>query len=154
MDLNKILASVENSADIIKQIEAEIGREFIPRSEFNTKNNELKTLEKQLGELKTSLDGHAGKQTEYEKQIAELNNKTKTYELQSLKARIAHEKNIPYELAGRLTGEDEKTLREDAESLSRLIDRKPTAPPLKSTEPAGDDKDAPYKALLTTIKGE
>ena len=38
-----------------------------------------------------------------------LTNKTKSYELASLKARIAHErKGIPYEWPAVLTGEDEK----------------------------------------------
>lgn len=155
LDLKKILENVENKDDLIKQIETELGKEYVPRSEFNTKNQEVKDRDKQLGELKTSHDELTKKSTEFDKTIAELTGKVSTFELSSLKARIAHEKGIPYELAGRLTGADEKSLREDAESLSKLVSKGSTAPPLKSTEPnAGNDKDTAYKALLSGIKGE
>jgi len=154
MDLQKILGGLENGADLIKQIESEVGKEFIPRSEFNAKNAEVKERDKQLGELKTQLDESAKGKADYDKTIAELTGKVSNYELSSLKARIAHEKGIPYELAGRLTGADEKSLREDAETLSKLVTKGQPTPPLKSNEPTGEGKDAPYKALLNGLKGE
>jgi hypothetical protein len=96
-------------------------------------------------------------QADFDKTIAELTGKVSTYELSSLKARIAHEVGLPYDLANRLTGADEKELRTDAESLSKLVSvpSKPGVPPLKSTEPASG-KDDPYKSLLENlnIKGE
>ena len=154
MDLSKILGGLENGAELIKQIEAEIGREFVPRTEFNSKNAELKDRDKQLGELKTQLDVATNGKSEYDKQIAELTSKVATYETASLKTRIAHEMGLPYDLANRLTGEDEKALRADAESLAKLIPNKPAPPPLKNTEPSGDGKDAAYKSLLNGLKGE
>ena len=154
MDLTKILGGLENGAELIKQIEAEVGREYVPRTEFNAKNAEVKDRDKQLGELKTQLDEATKGKADYDKTIAELTGKVGTYELASLKARIAHEVGLPYDLANRLTGEDEKALRADAESLAKLIPSKPSAPPLRSTEPAGDGKDAAYKSLLNGLKGE
>lgn len=154
MDLAKILAGIEGAEDLIKQIEVEVGKEFVPRSEFNTKNTELKERDKQIGELNQSIDELTKGKTTHETELAELNGKIKTYEQASLKARIAHETGIPYELAGRLSGEDEKSIREDAESLARLVTRGTPTPPLKSTEPTGDGKDSAYKALLSNIKGE
>ena len=112
------------------------------------------SYEKQLGELKSQLDETSKKSSTYDQTIAELTGKVSNYELASLKARIAHEKGIPYELAGRLSGDNEKALREDAEILSKLVTAKPMAPPLKSTEPDGDGKDAAYKQILNNIKGE
>lgn len=154
MDLSKILGGLENGADLIKQIEAEVGKEFVPRSEFNAKNAELKDRDKQLGELKTQLDAATNGKADYDKQIAELTGKVSTYEMASLKTRIAHEMGLPYDLANRLTGEDEKALRADAESLAKLIPTKPAPPPLKNTEPTVDGKDAAYKSLLNGLKGE
>lgn len=157
MDLSKILGHLENSADLIKQVESEVGREFVPRADFNAKNTELKALEKQVGDLNLNLTSLSKEKEAFDKTISDLNGKVSTYELASLKARIAHEKGIPYELAGRLTGDNEETLKADAESLSKLIGSasKPAAPPLKSTEPpTGDGKDSAYKALLTNIKGD
>lgn len=155
MDLRKILEGVENKDELIKKIEESIGTEFVPRTEFNAKNEELKKLEKQAGDLNSTVETLNAEKTKFDETIAGLNGKISSYELSSMKARIAHEKGIPYELAGRLSGEDEKSILEDAESLSKLIKNKPAPPPLKSTEPTGaDGKDAAYKALLTNIKGE
>lgn len=154
MDLQKILGGLENGAELIKQIEAEVGREYVPRTEFNAKNAEVKDRDKQLGELKTQLDEATKGKADYDKTIAELTGKVGTYELASLKARIAHEVGLPYDLANRLTGDDEKTLREDAETLAKLVNTKPAPPPLKNTEPTVDGKDAAYKSLLNGLKGE
>lgn len=155
MDLKKILASVENHEELIKQIESEIGKEFVPRTEFNAKNTELKERDKLLGELKSSHDALANEKAEYDKTLADLTGKYSSEKLLNLKTKIARENNIPYELAGRLTGDDEATLLKDAESLSKLVAQKPIVPPLKSTEPVGDGgKDAEYKALLDGLKIE
>ena len=157
MDLSKILGHLENSTELIKQIESEVGRDFVPRTDFNAKNTELKNLEKQVGELNSNLTSLSKEKESFDKTLADLNGEVKTYQLRDMKIRIAREKGIPYEMADRLTGEDEKALAADADSLSKLISTvsKPTVPPpLKSTEPTGDGKDSAYKALLTNIKGD
>lgn len=156
MDLSKILGHLENSTELIKQIESEVGRDFVPRTDFNAKNTELKNLEKQVGDLNLNLTNLSKEKETFDKTVAELNGKVGSYELASLKARVAHEKGIPYELATRLTGDNEEALAADAESLSKLISTttKPAAPPLKSTEPTGNGKDSAYKALLNNLKGD
>ena len=153
MDLKKILGHLEGNEDLIKQVEAEVGREFVPRSEFNAKNQEVKALEKQIGDLNTTMDSLSKEKETFDKTIADLNGKVNSYELSSLKARIAHEKGIPYELASRLSGEDEASIRTDAESLSKLINTKPTPAPLKDVE-GNAGKDDPYKTLAKSLKGE
>ena len=79
----------------------------------------------------------------------------KGHETNSVKMRIAHETGIPYELAGRLSGETEDDIRKDAESLSKLMGTQ-QAPPLASTERgiAGSDTRAALKGMLTNLKGE
>jgi len=154
MDLKKLLENIENKDEIIKQIETEIGKEYVPRTEFNTKNTELKELGTKFEKLKISNDEFTTKTSDFDKTIADLTGKVSSYELASLKAKIAHQKGIPYELAGRLTGDDEATLIQDADSLSKLIDKKQPLPPLKSTETNVDSEDASYKTLLSNLKGE
>jgi hypothetical protein len=78
----------------------------------------------------------------------------KGYETDSAKTRIALELGIPYEMAGRLKGDDEKSIREDAKIMAKLI-ANPKVPPLKSTETVGNSKTAAaYKTLLGNLKGE
>lgn len=61
--------------------------------------------------------------------IADLTAKNKQYETASVKARIAHEKGLPYELAERLSGETEQDIAADAEKLAQFVgSQKPAAP--------------------------
>lgn len=89
-------------------------------------------------------------------EAAEKEKAIKGYEANSVKMRIAHEVGIPYELADRLTGENEEALREDAEGLIKIMGSQAhKVPPLKSTEPpAADTKTAAFKSMLDNMKGE
>ena len=79
--------------------------------------------------------------------------KIKGYETNSVKMRIAREVGLPYELAERLSGEDEKAIKADAELLKKLVGAK-TAP-LKSTEPGGTNATAAaWSQMLQQMKGE
>lgn len=137
--------------DRIKRERETLSKKYADYDELKSKAADY---EKQLGELKTSLEESTKKSSEHEKTVADLTGKISSYELASLKTRIAHELGIPYELSGRLTGNDEKELRADAESLSKLVSAGKPTPPLKSTEPPVDGKDAAYKELLSGLKGD
>lgn len=85
-------------------------------------------------------------------EAAKKDAKIKGYETNSVKMRIAHENNIPYELAGRLSGESEEDIRKDAESLAKLL-RHQGGVPLASTEPEGaDSRRAAVKKMLSDLK--
>lgn len=60
-------------------------------------------------------------------QVADLTSRCQAYETDALKARIAHEVGIPFELAQRLTGTAEADIRKDAAALVQLL--RPKAPP-------------------------
>lgn len=88
-------------------------------------------------------------------EAAKKDAKIKGYETDSVKTRIAHETGIPYELASRLTGDDEDAIRKDAEAMAKLIKAGGGTPPLASTEPGGTDtKKAALKGMLNNLKGE
>ena len=119
--------------------------------------SKIKTdYDKQISDLNSALKAANDKAASYDKDIADRDAKIKSYEMAALKGRIAHEAGIPYELAGRLSGETEEDLRTDAQSLSKLINAGPGAPPLKSTEPieVKDTQRASLKKLLSEMKGD
>ena len=71
-----------------------------------------------------------------------------------MKIRVAHEAGIPYELAGKLSGDDEDALRKDAETFKSFLG-KPKTPPLRDTEPSGGDmKKAALKSMLGNLRKE
>ena len=153
-DFTPITTQEEFDRAIVDRIKRE--RETLEKkySDYTELKSKTAAYEKQLSELKTSLEDSTKKASEHEKTVAELTEKISSYELTSLKTRIAHEMGIPYELAGRLAGNDEKELRADAESLTKLVSAGKPTPPLKSTEPQVEGKDAEYKKLLNGLKGE
>ena len=86
-----------------------------------------------------------------EQTIADLTAKNKEYETASLKSRIAHEVGLSYEWISRISGEDEDSIRKDAESLKKLVGNGATLP-TKNTE-SGESKDTGAAALRTVLNG-
>lgn len=98
----------------------------------------------------------AGKSAEritgLEKQVADLTAKNTAAELGALRTRIAHETGLPFELAGRLVGDDEKSLREDAAALARLTAPETKPSPNYSPEPpVGASREAAFRAMASEI---
>ena len=84
--------------------------------------------------------------------IKDLTAKNKSYETASLKSRIAHEVGLSYEWIGRISGEDEKSIRADAESLKKLVGAGQTVVlPTKNPEANENVSDNKYKAVLNGI---
>ncbi len=87
-------------------------------------------------------------------ETAKKDAKLKGYETDSVKTRIAHELGLSYDAIGFLKGDDEKSIRESAETLKSLVGNTVMAP-LASTEPsATETKDAALKNTLKGLKGE
>lgn len=150
-----------------EQFDAAIGerlkreRETVAKKygDYDDIKGKVADYERQIGDLTREAAEKAKTYAGYESTLAELNAKVKGYETSSVKMRIAHELGIPYELADRLSGDNEGDIRRDAESLSKILTRpnNQTAP-MRSHEPAGggDSKTAALRALTTqlTSKGD
>ena len=150
-----------------EQFDAAIGerlkreRETVAKKygDYDDLKGKVADYERQIGDLTREAAEKAKTYAGYESTLAELNAKVKGYETSSVKMRIAHELGIPYELADRLSGDNEGDIRRDAESLSKILARPNNQPaPLRSHEPAGggDSKTAALRALTTqlTSKGD
>lgn len=119
----------------------------------------LTEYETKLTDANTKLTEATNKAETQNKELADRDAKIKKYETDSVKTRIAHEVGIPYELSGRLSGDNEESIRKDAETLLAAIGKtKPTAP-LATGEPSGTDladsaANAALKKTLAGLKGE
>lgn len=78
----------------------------------------------------------------------------KGYETAAMKARIANEVGLPYEMAARLSGEKEEDIRKDAQALQKLMGGRRQAPPLANSEGNKGDKDAALKEMLHKLNGK
>lgn len=109
--------------------------------------------QKAIDSANKALDDYKEAHKGDEQTIADLTAKNKAYETASLKSRIAHEVGLSYDWISRISGEDEESIRSDAESLKKLVGT--GAPlPTKNTE-SGENLDPSktvYKSVLSAIK--
>lgn len=122
---------------------------------------EAKKYETQITELTAKAakaDEQATTITNLQKEINENKAKIKGYETDSVKKRIAHEIGLPYEMAERLRGDDEKAIREDAEAMKKYIGKQSrVADPDFNSDRSGvdkNDKSAALKSMLSALKGD
>lgn len=108
--------------------------------------------QKALDASNKALDDYKKARESDEQTIADLTAKNKAYETASLKSRIAHEVGLSYEWIGRIGGEDEKSIREDAESLKKLVGAGAQPIPTKNTE-AGESYDSGKNSLRQVLNG-
>ena len=140
-------------ADRLKRERETITKKF---SDYEMLKEKAENYDSAVADYEGKLQAANNKISDNEKIVKDMESKIAEYETSSVKMRIAHEVGIPYELAGRLTGENEEALRKDAEGLIKIMGSQAhKVPPLKSTEPpAADTKTAAFKSMLDNMKGE
>jgi len=108
-------------------------------------NEKIKAMESAAAATKKTLE-------EKDAVIAE----SAKYRTDLAKTKIALEVGIPYEMAGRLTGETEEEIKADAEALAKLIGKQKQVAPLGSGEPelGGKGKDAAWKKFAASITSD
>ena len=70
---------------------------------------DYETLKSQNATYAQQLEAANKQSNELSTELASVKEQVKAFETSSMKHRIAHKMGIPYELAGRLTGDDEKS---------------------------------------------
>lgn len=119
-------------------------------SDYDDLKTKAQTYEKQIADLSEQIKGGETKQAEFTKQIEELTGKVHQYETASVKTKIALETGLPYQLAEKLTGDDEEAIREDAKKLAEFV-AKPAAP-MGSMEPDGSNDNPKDVALMNMAR--
>lgn len=124
-------------------------------SDYDELQKKVKGYEEQIETLNGTIKGNAEKIEALNKSTGELQTKIKGYETASVKTRIAHEMGIPFEMASRLQGEDEDSIRKDAQKVAQFTAHQRSGAPLASTEPdTVGEKETAMKKMLASLKGE
>lgn len=106
---------------------------------------------KALEDANKALDDYKKAHEGDEATIKDLTAKNKAYETATLKARIAHEVGLSFEWIDRISGDDENTIRKDAETLKKLVGTGAQPIPTKNTE-AGEGIDSSTAAMRSVLK--
>lgn len=110
-----------------------------------------------VDDLQGKISAHEKTIGERDATIAQLQGQVDGYKTAELKQKIAKEKGIPMDMASRLTGDDEKALRADADALSAGLKAFKGAAPLANPNAAGKEESATRAGLrniLRNLKGE
>lgn len=109
-------------------------------------------LNSKITALNASIQESSTKYANYDKELAARDAKIKKYESDSVKTRIANEYGLPFEIASRLNGDSEEDIRQDAESLSKLISKKTIAPLANHEEQKGDNLNEAFLRMAQSLK--
>lgn len=151
----KFLEGLGLEKEAIDKVMAEHGKavQSAKPDDYDDLKSAKENLEKQVGELNGNLQTLTTEKTELETNLEKTSGQVKEYELNSLKTRIANQAGLPFDLAGRLSGETEDEIKADAEKFASFVSKTPPAP-LKPTETNDNDKYDPYKTMLNNLKIE
>jgi len=124
-------------------------------SDYDDLKKQVSTLTNENTSLQSTISKSKEKYADYDQNIENLNSKISGYETANLKTKIALENGLPYDLADRLVGDDEESLKADAERLAGFVKKDDPVPPLKDSEPnTGSDENSAYKNLIDNLEGE
>ena len=150
--------AIETQDELDRIISERLSRQKESFEKQLTDYDQLKTakadLESQVGTLQSTIEQSKSGQEDYTKQISNLTSKVAGYETANLRTRIALQNGLPYDLADRLVGEDEESIKLDAERLSSFV-AKPHSAPLKDVEPnIQKDENSAYRKLVEGLQTE
>ena len=136
--------------DRIARAKDSVREEF---SDYDTLKTQNAELSKQIAQLTEQLKTQTATIDTNKTDLDALNAKISAYESASVKTRIALELGLPYQMAERLTGNDETEIRADAENMLKLIGTRQPVAPLGSSEPTatGDPTESAFKKLAAQI---
>ncbi len=114
--------------------------------------SENSSLKNEVAGYKESLEEVKGK----DETIKDLNEKISAFERAEVKRNIALEYGLPLKLADKISGDDEDSMKKDAEGMAKYFSesKKSYEPPLKSYENKVDEKDQALKKLLDGLDME
>ena len=144
----------------------EVLKERLERERTNVRTSVQKEYEekyKDYDTYKTQVKSFNDEKEKYENEIKDLKEKATLYdslqtkynklETDSLKVKVALKNGIPFELATKLSGDDEEAITKDALSIAKFLQAKqaPMRNPEAKTKDAGEQA---YKNLVKGLKIE
>jgi gp39 len=138
-------------------IKARLSREKEKYVDYDQLKSRVEELEKENGGLKSTIEATNQSKADADKQLEVLQNQIAGYETASLRTRVALQHGLPYDLADRLQGTDEESLKADAERLAGFMKPVSKVAPVKSTEPIvpkEDNERTMYRNLVQNLNIE
>lgn len=148
----KVIESQEQLDTIIKgRLEREKVKYTDQITELTQKlESQTGNAQKQISELTQALNAAKEEKANFDKSLAERDEKIKQYELHSAKTQIAHELGLSFEAVNFIQGTNDEEIRKSAESLKELVGAR-TAPLANPEAQIKDTKEATKDAALRSM---
>lgn len=146
---------IETQEDFDKAVSARIKREQeTVRKEFEGFLSPEDVRKKYEGFLSPEQVQEKYKDYLSPEEVAKKDATIKSYETKSKRVEIALRAGIPYELAGKISGETEEDMKEDAQTLAGFLKSR-NQYPRYNPDPVGadDSKEAAMKKMLSDLGG-
>ena len=130
--------TIETQEELDAVIKARLSREREKYADYEDLKKQLADFEAKETTYQNTINDLKTRETELATQVESLNGDLTKTKLQTAKQRIATEYGLPLDLADRLQGEDEESLKADAELFASYLAPKQQTPPMKSNEPTID----------------
>ena len=138
-------------------IKERLSREKVKYSDYDQLKSLVEDLKKENVDLKSTIEANYQSKADADKQLEEMQSQIAGYETARLRTLIALQHGLPYDLADRLQGTDEESLKADAERLAGFMKPVSKVAPVKSTEPIvpkEDDDRAMVRNLVQSLNIE
>lgn len=136
-------------------IKARLSREKEKYADYDQIKSLVEDLKKENVDLKSTIEANHQIKEDADKQLEEMQNQIAGYETASLRTRVALQHGLPYDLADRLQGTDEESLKVDAERLAGFIKKTQPVAPVRETEPVLEKtENTLYKNLIQGLEIE
>ena len=136
-------------------IKERLAREKAKYSDYDQLKSRVTELETENVDLKSTIEANNQSKADADKQLEEMQSKIAGYETASLRTRVALQHGLPYDLADRLQGTDEESLKVDAERLAGFIKKTQPVAPVRETEPVLEKtENTLYKNLIQGLEIE
>nr|DAR03583.1 MAG TPA: major capsid protein [Caudoviricetes sp.] len=133
-------------------IKERLSREKAKYSDYDQLKSRVTELETENVGLKSTIEANNQSKADADNQLEKMQSQIADYETASLRTRIALQHGLPYDLADRLQGTDEESLKADAERMAGYMKRAQPVAPVRETEPqVGDSKTMQMKSMLREL---
>ena len=116
-------------------IKARLSREKEKYGDYDQLKSRVAELEEENVDLKSTIEATNQSKADADNQLEGLRHQIAGYETASLRTRVALQHGLPYDLADRLQGTDEESLKADAERLAGYIKKSQPVAPIRDSEP-------------------
>lgn len=123
-----------------KEYEAQLKDYESIKEQLTTKDADIEALKAKISDFESEKKTQEDSYQSMQKELAEM-------KLKALKTKVAMDAGLPADLADRLTGDDEETLKADAEKLASFVGSKKVAPSFKTEEVPTDPAEAGFREM-------